>query len=123
MLQIVHDEICRASGILALLHLDRFTAGIGAAARRSLDRRPDARVRTGLHSRSSPRTSRTMGPTSPMIGVHAKKWGLRRTALWLVAVVCAWLLCSASARAQEDVPSDGPGAPPGKQTPGHERPP
>jgi len=46
-----------------------------------------------------------------MIGMRAKRWGSRQTAFWLVAVVCVWLLCSASALAQDNVPTEGPGAP------------
>jgi high affinity Mn2+ porin len=46
-----------------------------------------------------------------MIGMHAKRGGSWQTAIWLVAVVCAWLLCSASALAQDNVPTEGPGAP------------
>jgi hypothetical protein len=109
MLQTVHDEsaVPRASSLYCVWIPSRLESGPPLVALWI-----DDQMRAfELHSRSFPRTSRTVGRTSPMIGMHAKKWGLRQTALWLVAVVCAWLLCSASALAQDNVPTEGPGAP------------
>src|SRR5271166_5396069 len=46
-----------------------------------------------------------------MIGLLRRRWGLRQRALWLLAVVCGLLLCRVPALAQDNVSTEGPGAP------------
>jgi high affinity Mn2+ porin len=46
-----------------------------------------------------------------MIGILRKNWGARHRELWLLAAAYGWLLCGSAVLAQDNVPSQGPGAP------------